>query len=106
MIKTQILLRKTIEGNRRLGLGSGLGLVFFCFILNSLPLTRGVTLSKLYLDGKNMRRKCQMNNVILLAKYFFPCYVQNANITFFVSFAVYGENVTKLAKVTINLVKL
>ena len=40
MIKTQILLRKTIEGNRRLGLGLGLGLVFFCFILNSVPLTR------------------------------------------------------------------
>ena len=47
-----------------------------------------------------------MNNVMLLAKYFFPCDVQHANITFFVSFAVYGENVTKLTKVTINLVKL
>ena len=88
MIKTQISLRKATEGNRRSGLGLGLGLVFFCFILNSPPLTRGVTLSKLYLDGKNMRRKCQMNSVILLAKYFFPCHVQHVNITFFVSFTV------------------
>ena len=47
-----------------------------------------------------------MNSVILLAKYFFPCHVQHVNITFFVSFTVLGENVTKLAKVTINLVKL
>ena len=34
------------------------------FILNLPPLTRDVTYSKLYLAEKNMRRECQMNNLI------------------------------------------
>ena len=42
MIKTQILLRKTIEGNRRFRLGLG----FFYFILNLPPLTHDVTCSR------------------------------------------------------------
>ena len=33
------------------------------FILYSPPLTRDVTSSKHYLDGKNMRKECQMNNL-------------------------------------------
>ena len=60
MIKTQILLWKTIEGQ-------GLGLDLFYFILNSLLLTRDVTYSRLYLDGKNVRGKCQMNNLRILS---------------------------------------
>ena len=43
----------------RLGLGLGL----FCFILNSHPLTRDLSCPRRYLDGKNMSRKCQMNNL-------------------------------------------
>ena len=34
-----------------------LGLDFFYFILNLLPLIRDVTCSRLYLDGKNMEEK-------------------------------------------------
>ena len=30
----------------------------------SPPITRDVKCSRLYLDGKNMRRKCQMNNLL------------------------------------------
>ena len=59
MIKNQ--LKKTIVGNRRLRAGLGLGLDFFYFILSLPPLTRDVTCSRLYLDGKNIRRQCQMN---------------------------------------------
>ena len=40
----------------------GLGLGLFYFILN-LNLTCDVTWSRLYLDGKSMRRKCQMNSL-------------------------------------------
>ena len=36
-----------------LGLGSGLNL--FYFILNSLPMTRDVTYTRLHSDGKNMK---------------------------------------------------
>ena len=43
----------------RLGLGLGL----FCFILNSHPLNRDLSCPRRYLDGKNMSRKCQMNNL-------------------------------------------
>ena len=50
MIKTQILIWKTIKGSRRLRVGVRLGL--FYFILNSPPLTRDVTCSRLYLDDK------------------------------------------------------
>ena len=57
MIKTQTLLWKTIEGNRRLRVR----VRFFYFILNLPPLTRDVTCSRLYLDRKNMRQQCQMN---------------------------------------------
>ena len=52
-----------MKNNRRLGLGLGLGL--FYFIMNSPPLIRNVTCSRLYLDRKNMREKCQMNNLLL-----------------------------------------
>ena len=33
---------------------------FILFILNSAPQTHDVTCSRLYWDGKNIRRKCQM----------------------------------------------
>ena len=59
-MKTQILLRKTIEGK---GLGLGLGLDLFHFILNSPQLICDVTYSILYLDGKNTKWKCQMNKL-------------------------------------------
>ena len=49
-----------MKNNRRLGL--------FYFILNSASLTRDVTCSRLYLDGKNMGRKCQMNNLFTCKK--------------------------------------
>ena len=61
MIKTQVLLWKTIEGNR----GLGLELSFFYFILNPAPLTHDVACSRFYLDGKNMRRQCQMSSLDL-----------------------------------------
>ena len=51
---------EAIEGQ---GLGFRLGLSFFYFILNLPPLTSDVTCSRLYLDGKNVRRKCQMNTL-------------------------------------------
>ena len=60
MIKTQILLRKTIEGNW----GYGLGLDFFCFILNSQP-TDPWCNCRLNLDGKNMKRECPMDTLIV-----------------------------------------
>ena len=56
-------MKKTIEG-KRLGLTLGL----FYFILNSASLTLDVTFSRLYLDGKNMGRKCQMNNLFICKK--------------------------------------
>ena len=39
-----------------------LGLGLFYFILNSAPLTRDVTCSRPYLDGKNMKRLNEMLN--------------------------------------------
>ena len=39
------------------------GLGFFYFVLNSTPLNRDVTCSRLYLHIKNMRGKCQMSNL-------------------------------------------
>ena len=54
-------LHSTIEGIRRFS-------VLFRvkeFILNVPPLTRDVTCSRLYLNGKNMRRKCQMNTLVI-----------------------------------------
>ena len=47
MIKTKIFLSKTIEDK---GLRVGVGL--FIFILNSSPMTRDITYSRLYLDEK------------------------------------------------------
>ena len=47
MINTQILL----------------GLRLFYFILNLSPLVHEVTCFRLYVGGKNMRRKCQMSNL-------------------------------------------
>ena len=52
-------IRRLIEGQEL-----GLGLEFFYFILNSLPLTRDVTRARLYLDENNTRRKFQMNTLI------------------------------------------
>ena len=46
------------------GLGVELELNFFYFILNSTELTRDVTYSRLYSDGKNMRRQCQINTLL------------------------------------------
>ena len=40
-----------------------LGLGLFYFILSLPPLNRHVLCSRLYLGGKNMRKKCQMNNL-------------------------------------------
>ena len=40
-----------------------LGLGLFYFILSLPPLNRHVLCSRLYLGGKNMRKKCQMNSV-------------------------------------------
>ena len=42
---------------------------FFYFILNSGPLIRDVACSRLYLDGKNMRRECQMNTLMVAKSY-------------------------------------
>ena len=39
------------------------GLGFFYFVLNSTPLNRAVTCSRLYLHRKNIRGKCQMSNL-------------------------------------------
>ena len=36
----------------------------FLFYSELVPLTRDVTCSKLYLVGKNMRRECQMDNLL------------------------------------------
>ena len=47
MLKRRILLWKTTEGQ-----ALGLGLDLFDFILNSPPLTRDVTWSRLYFEGK------------------------------------------------------
>ena len=44
--------------------GLGLGLGFFYFILDSPPLTRDVTCSRLHLHGKIMRRKCQISTIL------------------------------------------
>ena len=52
MIKTQILLRKTIEGNRSPVLGLELGLDFFYFILKLPPLISDVTCSVTLLGRK------------------------------------------------------
>ena len=38
--------------------------VMVYFILNLPPQTSDATCSRLYLDGKSMRRKCQMNNLV------------------------------------------
>ena len=71
MIKTQNLLWKKTKKQwvrvrlkirfKQLGLVLGLGL--FSFILSLPPLNRHVLCSRLYLGGKNMRKKCQMNNL-------------------------------------------
>ena len=50
MIKTQILLWKTTEGNRRLRVTVRLD--FFYFILNSPPMTRDATCSITLLEQK------------------------------------------------------
>ena len=50
MIKTQILLWKTIEGQ-------GLGLGLFYFIPTSLPMTHDVTYSRLYFGRKKYEEK-------------------------------------------------
>ena len=41
----------------------GLGLGFFYFIMNLPPLHRDVTCFRRYLEGLEMRRKCQMNTL-------------------------------------------
>ena len=54
-----------MKNNRRLGLG------LFYFILNWPPLIRDVTCSRYYLDRKNVMRKCQMNNLIVVIRHSF-----------------------------------
>ena len=54
---TNFIMKKNRKLRGRVGLG------IFYFLLNSPPLTGDVTCSRLYLDGKNMRRKYQMNNL-------------------------------------------
>ena len=49
-------------------MGLRLELGLFHFILNLPPLTRDVKCSRLYLNGKNMRRKCQINNLLHLTQ--------------------------------------
>ena len=51
----------------------GLELAFFYFILSSPPLTRNVTWARLYLDGKDMRRQCQMNTLRTTLHWVFSC---------------------------------
>ena len=51
----------------------GLELAFFYFILSSPSLTRDVTWVRLYLDGKNMRRQCQMNTLRTTLHWVFSC---------------------------------
>ena len=41
-----------IKNNRRLRVGVRVRFILFCSILNLPPLTRDVTFSRLYLDGK------------------------------------------------------
>ena len=53
-----------MKNNRRLGLGLWLELELFSLILNLPPMTCDVTCSKRYSDGQNMRRKCELNNVL------------------------------------------
>ena len=57
MIKTHILSRKAIEGNKRLRVRVGVRVRFLLFYSElAPPLTRDVTYSRLYLDGENLRR--------------------------------------------------
>ena len=51
----------------------GLELAFFYFILSSPSLTRDVKWVRLYLDGKNMRRQCQMNTLRTTLHWVFSC---------------------------------
>ena len=46
-------------------MGLGLRLGFFYLILTSPPLTRDVTCSRLYLEGKNMKRQCHRNTLVM-----------------------------------------
>ena len=63
MIKTQILLWKTIEDNRRLRVSVMAGVRSLLYVLNFPPLTRDVACYRLCLDGKNMRRQHQINTL-------------------------------------------
>ena len=86
MLKRRILLWKTTEGQ-----ALGLGLDLFDFILNSPPLTRDVTWSRLYFKGKkNTRRKCQMNTLYQYAiNRWFYSYTTILNHIYFISFMVF-----------------
>ena len=57
------LLRKTTEGKRRLRVR--VRVRFLLFHSELAPLVRDVICSRLYLDGKNMRRQCQMNTLLI-----------------------------------------
>ena len=82
MIKTQILLRKTIAGKRRLRVR--VRVMFILFYFELAPLTRDVTCSRLYLGGKSMRRKCQINKLV----YIFRAMV---NIFFYLTLSLYEK---------------
>ena len=71
MIKTQMLLWKSIEGNRSLRVR----VKFLLFYSELVLLTCDATCSRLYLDRKNMRRQCQMNTFHRSRQYcrLFPC---------------------------------
>ena len=64
MIKTHILLAKTTEGYRRFRVRVRVRVWFLLFYSELAPTDRDVTFSRLYLDGKNMRRQCQMNTLL------------------------------------------
>ena len=67
-IKIQVLSWKRIEGNRRFRVRARVN--NFLFFSELTPLTRDLTFSRLYLDGKITRRKYQMKLFCLLATVF------------------------------------
>ena len=61
MITTQILLWKTTKTVKKV---PGNIKYHYLFCSEVIPLTRDVTCFKLYWDRKNMRRECQMSNLL------------------------------------------
>ena len=87
-IKIQILLWKTIKGNRSLRVTLRVWVKFLLFYSGLAPQTRDVTCSRIYLDGKNMRRQCQMNTLIFSRTFLTKEPVYNLTLEIYARYAM------------------